>query len=101
MGEQTPITKRKQAYDKTGGRCAYCGKLLDFDDFEIDHLVPKVAGGSREIENLMASCAPCNRLKGGFRLGDFRRFFYGPNYKPFYFECTPEVRESLWRLWKT
>ena len=31
---------------------------------QFDHVVPYVAGGGREIDNIVASCRTCNRSKG-------------------------------------
>lgn len=41
--------------------CAYCGQRGV--RLECDHVVPVSRGGSNEMENLVASCVPCNRSK--------------------------------------
>jgi 5-methylcytosine-specific restriction endonuclease McrA len=42
--------------------CAYCGAPAT----EVDHVVPVARGGSAlDPANLVASCLPCNRRKGG------------------------------------
>jgi hypothetical protein len=45
----------------SAGKCAACGKT---EDLVVDHIVPIVRGGSSDISNLQALCAPCNRSKG-------------------------------------
>ena len=40
--------------------CAYCGELAD----QVDHVIPKRHGGLNFPNNLVASCARCNGLKG-------------------------------------
>ena len=69
---QPPKSKFLQLFERDQGRCVYCGLDLksDYDRFMMateDHLVPaSVAGKERNLENLILSCAVCNRLKSNF-----------------------------------
>jgi hypothetical protein len=45
----------------SAGKCAACGET---ENLVVDHIVPIVRGGSSDISNLQALCAPCNRSKG-------------------------------------
>ena len=76
---------KSRLYDKTNGRCAYCGCGLCSDNFQIDHVIPKRRGssyayhtnhnkqrGTDDESNLMASCASCNASKSDLDLEDFR-----------------------------
>lgn len=47
-------------------RCGYCLSHADLvgGDLEVEHIIPKAAGGGTEEENLWMSCARCNRSKG-------------------------------------
>lgn len=70
--------KTTEAWNKTRGRCGYCGRKLranftrdpkdtskEPDDlFTLDHIIPVSKGGTKEINNLLASCRLCNNLKG-------------------------------------
>ena len=57
--------KRGRIFNKTDGKCAYCGDPLEpFGNWEIDHVLPKSRGGGNEITNLSAACHSCNRIKG-------------------------------------
>lgn len=40
--------------------CAYCGEKLDGNTLNVDHIVPRVKGGSNHISNLTISCGYCN-----------------------------------------
>lgn len=51
------------------GKCAACGST---EDLQVDHIVPIVRGGSCELDNLQALCAPCNRAKGRKLEGEWR-----------------------------
>jgi 5-methylcytosine-specific restriction endonuclease McrA len=42
--------------------CHWCG-VNCAEKFDIDHVVPISKGGKHELENLVISCAPCNRRK--------------------------------------
>ena len=44
---------------RDGGRCRYCGARAT----TADHVVPKSAGGSSSMSNLVAACGGCNRDK--------------------------------------
>ena len=40
--------------------CQYCGSR---SNLTVDHVIPRSKGGSSSWENIVASCAPCNRRK--------------------------------------
>jgi len=67
-----PKSKFLQLFERDQGRCVYCGLdlMADYDRFMMateDHLVPESKGGKgRDLQNLILSCAVCNRLKGNF-----------------------------------
>lgn len=43
-----------------GDWCAKCGSR---DNLTIDHILPRTAGGSDELDNLQILCASCNATK--------------------------------------
>ena len=63
---------RKEIYNITNGRCAYCGCELDFNNFHIEHFIPKSKKGNN-FNNLIPSCPTCNLVKGDLLLEDFRK----------------------------
>jgi len=40
--------------------CAYCGEAAN----EVDHIQPRVLGGTDDLDNLVACCRRCNSSKG-------------------------------------
>jgi 5-methylcytosine-specific restriction endonuclease McrA len=56
---------RRNIYARDGDTCQYCGKKHQKKHLNIDHVVPKVAGGKTIWENLVVSCFKCNTKKGG------------------------------------
>lgn len=62
---------RAAVRDKYGGHCAYCGVLLGAR-FQIDHIRPKLRGGTDEVNNLNPACARCNNWKLWHTVEEFR-----------------------------
>ena len=52
---------RRAVFARDGWACQYCGSR---SNLTVDHLIPRSKGGSSNWENIVASCAPCNRRKG-------------------------------------
>lgn len=65
--------RRLAVHAKCGGRCAYCGELIAIGQMQIDHVHPKVSGGTDEDSNLMPACRQCNNYKHFFTLDQFRQ----------------------------
>jgi 5-methylcytosine-specific restriction endonuclease McrA len=53
---------RKAVLARDGWTCQYCGS--DRPSLTVDHVIPRSRGGESVWENIVASCAPCNRKKG-------------------------------------
>lgn len=77
---------REQVYNKCDGHCGYCGKEITIKQMQVDHIKPLyrndkvttlevwgVERGTDDFENLMPSCARCNRWKSTFNLEMFRK----------------------------
>jgi 5-methylcytosine-specific restriction endonuclease McrA len=73
---------RSQIYNKTNGKCAYCGCVLN-SKWHVDHVIPKknfdyykkklnIEYNVNDICNLLAACQSCNNYKNTFLLEDFR-----------------------------
>lgn len=77
---------RKHLYEIQGGKCYWCGKLVlcwhpkvskggtSKLYMEIDHVIPRCAGGSNTKTNLVGSCGRCNRARGTLFMKFFKRF---------------------------
>lgn len=60
---------RKQVWDMTGGKCAYCDTALAPDgngslSFVVEHVVPTSQGGPDNLANYVPACMSCNTSKG-------------------------------------
>ena len=45
--------------------CAYCGKVFSSPkEATIDHIFPRIKGGTNEMENIVFACKTCNSSKG-------------------------------------
>jgi len=63
--------KREEVKSKFGGKCAYCGNLLD--KFHVDHKKPLLHGGTHDDDNLVPACPSCNAWKSAWDLEGFRK----------------------------
>ncbi len=66
------MNKRQAVYEKTQGRCAYCGEVLNSFSFPIDHIHPKSRMGDNSISNSFASCKMCNTRKKNKTAEEFK-----------------------------
>lgn len=77
-------TMRQEVWAKSGGRCWYCGDFLTEDaGFHVDHVAPRIHGGTDDLGNLVPACRFCNTSKGALALTAWRQRRGG---KPFWFE---------------
>jgi 5-methylcytosine-specific restriction endonuclease McrA len=53
---------RKAVLARDAYTCQYCGH--EAPGLTVDHVIPRSRGGLSVWENIVASCAPCNRMKG-------------------------------------
>jgi 5-methylcytosine-specific restriction endonuclease McrA len=53
---------RKAVLARDAYTCQYCGRQAH--RLTVDHVIPRSRGGSLSWDNIVASCAPCNRRKG-------------------------------------
>jgi 5-methylcytosine-specific restriction endonuclease McrA len=53
---------RKAVLARDAYTCQYCGR--EATSLTVDHVIPRSRGGESVWENIVASCAPCNRKKG-------------------------------------
>jgi 5-methylcytosine-specific restriction endonuclease McrA len=52
---------RRAVFARDDWTCQYCGSR---SNLTVDHVIPRSRGGESSWENIVASCAPCNRRKG-------------------------------------
>lgn len=76
-------------FDKTGGHCHFCGDQLAFEKrgkdglkrkgvgwrkgwWEVSHVAHRARGGNQGVDNCLAACTGCNRLRW-HRKGSYTR----------------------------
>jgi 5-methylcytosine-specific restriction endonuclease McrA len=52
---------RRAVFARDDWTCQYCGAR---SQLTVDHVIPRSKGGGSTWDNIVASCAPCNRRKG-------------------------------------
>lgn len=70
--------KRKAVWNKSGGKCWYCGETLK-PRWHVDHFLPlnRVGGNIRNperdvLDNLVPACPSCNIMKSDMDIETFR-----------------------------
>ncbi len=65
-GTFIPLAVRERVAADARYRCGYCQtqQAVTGMPLHIEHIIPKAAGGSSEIENLWMACPLCNNYKG-------------------------------------
>lgn len=74
---------RQHVWDKSGGKCWYCGCELPMKGWHADHFNPVKRGYATEtgmahpendkLSNIVPACAQCNLFKHSFSIEGFRR----------------------------
>lgn len=54
---------RIRILERDGYKCVYCGALAVEGPLEVDHVMPRSAGGSNDSTNLVTACRRCNNGK--------------------------------------
>ena len=62
QGELQGYEIREYLLQKWDRKCSYCG--VKYVPLQIEHIYPKVKGGSNRISNLCLACDSCNKKKG-------------------------------------
>jgi hypothetical protein len=56
---------RRNVFVRDRSTCQYCGRSFPTSELNLDHVVPRSLGGKTTWENIVCSCVPCNKKKGG------------------------------------
>jgi len=66
--------KLRAVYEKTKGRCWYCGSYMyPLGNWQVEHQNPRAQGGDDHHENLVPACRECNTRKGNRTVEQYRR----------------------------
>ena len=69
QGELAGYEVREYLLEKWGRKCTYCNK--ENVPLQVEHIVPKVRGGSNRVSNLALACEKCNQKKGSQSIEQF------------------------------
>lgn len=71
--KKIPKETRLKVYKKCGGRCAYCGRHIEYKEMQVDHVVSVYwHNGANDIDNYFPACRMCNFYKSTFTIEGFR-----------------------------
>ncbi len=65
-------THRHRLYGEQEGVCVGCETHFPFRVMEVDHILPRVKGGTDHPDNLQLLCSGCNRSKGGRAMAEWK-----------------------------
>jgi diadenosine tetraphosphate (Ap4A) HIT family hydrolase/5-methylcytosine-specific restriction endonuclease McrA len=65
-------TLRYEVLKRAAFRCELCGASAEDRALEVDHILPRNAGGSDDLSNLQGLCYSCNAMKRDRDTTDFR-----------------------------
>ena len=65
-------THRHRLYGEQEGVCVGCETHFPFRVMDVDHILPRVKGGTDHPENLQLLCSGCNRSKGGRTMAEWQ-----------------------------
>ena len=65
-------THRHRLYGEQEGVCVGCETHFPFRVMDVDHIMPRVKGGTDHPDNLQLLCSGCNRSKGGRTMAEWR-----------------------------
>ncbi len=60
---------KERVFMRDGRQCRYCGS--DEEPLHIDHIIPRKAGGTHDLDNLQVLCKSCNLRKSSKQEGVF------------------------------
>ena len=90
---------RRAVFARDGWTCQYCGSRANLT---VDHVIPRSKGGDSTWENIVASCAPCNRRKGDLLPAQAnmtpRRAPRAPSPHVFIHVASPTI-PTAWKQW--
>ena len=55
---------RKNVWVRDEGKCQYCAKSVNSQEFTLDHVIPRKNGGTTIWTNVVTCCYACNQKKG-------------------------------------
>jgi len=72
----TDARHRAAIFEREGGSCFYCLRLLASDERGLDHVRSQLERGSNSYRNVVAACHSCNSSKGASAAEDHLRNLY-------------------------
>lgn len=89
------LQEKQRAMEKTGGRCAHCGKKISIKEMTVEHIHPVSKGGDNSEYNITVLCEDCNTRKSNFmyRPSDYYKYIK-QEYMPLYLISSLKFRNE-------
>jgi 5-methylcytosine-specific restriction endonuclease McrA len=93
-----PLTRRALLL-RDNYTCQYCGVAATSAELTMDHVVPKVQGGSTTWDNMVCACRACNSRKGGKTAAEAGMTLARPPSRPQYLAFVVLTNASVHEVW--
>lgn len=57
-------SKKVRVWERDFYVCRYCCKECSLEEVSVDHIIPRISGGTDNMDNLATACKKCNQAKG-------------------------------------
>lgn len=84
---------RHNIWIRDEGKCAYCRKPLELNEFTFDHVIAQAKGGKTTWENIVCSCQPCNTDKAAKTLKEAGKTLHVHPHAPTAYEIASKARK--------
>lgn len=71
--------KRLKLWEENNRQCYWCKMDVDFENSTLDHVIPKLRGGTNDPDNVVIACIWCNNLKGSMLPDKFAKMVSRPH----------------------
>ena len=98
-----PRFRKRVLFNRDGWQCQYCGKRLNWNSIEVEHVVPRSRGGKTTWANCVAACKPCNSRKDSMTPDEagmpLRKKPMSPTPMHFWDNSLSDSWHSSWETW--
>lgn len=74
MHWKTSVYNMAEEWRRNGTYCHYCGRFIISVKVTVDHVIPKINGGSNSKDNCVPACRECNYIKGSRTKEEFLKY---------------------------
>ena len=98
---QSVVLTKKNLFIRDDYLCQYCGKEVNKEDIQMEHIIPRSSGGETIWKNVVSSCKSCNEKKSDRTPKQAGMKLLSEPYKPTFFEVNiSNFKDEKYSLWE-